>query len=203
MRTQPRIGRLETGATRLCLSAISPPPFAFSRPSGGNFARADRITAGGISTVPVELLRGADGVHNSSAASRPFWGIRSIGHISLDLKSRGKNCQENCQEKRVVEGSRDLPRLVDFLSKSAIFASFIEQNQPIPTTGSSTFSPVFSGFLPRFSPLSSPSDRKTVRKTHEEDPCGRPSCPVFLRIAPGLRAEGPGIGPMNSMAIRP
>ena len=84
----------------------------------------------------MELLRGADGVHNSSAASRPFWGIQSIGRISLDLKSRGKNCQENCQEKRVVEGKRDLPRLVDFLSKSAIFVSFIEQNRPIPTTGS-------------------------------------------------------------------
>ncbi len=139
------------------------PPFAFSRPSGGNFARADRITAGGISTVPVELLRAADGVQTGSAASRPFWGIRSIGHISLDLKSRGKNCQENCQEKRVVEGRRDLPRLVDFLSKSAIFASFIEQNRPIPTTGSSSFSPAFKGFFAGFTPLENPTVRKTVR----------------------------------------
>ena len=45
-----------------------------------------------------------------------------------------------------MEGGGDLPRLVDFLSKSAIFASFIEQNRPIPTTGSSAFSPAFTGF---------------------------------------------------------
>ena len=38
-----------------------------------------------------------------------------------------------------MEGGGDLPRLVDFLSKSAIFASFIEQNRPIPTTGSKDF----------------------------------------------------------------
>ena len=51
----------------------------------------------------MELLRGADGVQNGSAASRPFWGIQSIGRISLDLKSWSKNCQE----KRVVEGPYD------------------------------------------------------------------------------------------------
>ena len=55
----------------------------------------------------MELLRGADGVQNGSAESRPFWGIQSIGGISLDLKSWSKNCQENCQEKRVVEGPYD------------------------------------------------------------------------------------------------
>ena len=51
----------------------------------------------------MELLRGADGVQNGNAASRPFWGIQSIGRISLDLKSWSKNCQE----KRVVEGPYD------------------------------------------------------------------------------------------------
>jgi hypothetical protein len=35
-----------------------------------------------------------------------------------------------------VEGERDLPRLVDLLSKSAIFSLFIGLNHPIPTTGS-------------------------------------------------------------------
>lgn len=134
MRTQPRIGRLETGATRLCLSAILPPVSLFAS-FWWNLRSGRQDHGRWNSTVPVELLRGADGVHNSSAASRPFWGIQSIGRISLDLKSQGENCQENCQEKRVMEGGGDLPRLVDFLSKSAIFASFIEQNRPIPTTG--------------------------------------------------------------------
>jgi len=46
-----------------------------------------------------------------------------------------------------------LVKLVDFLRKSAILASFIERNRPIPTTGSSAFSPVFTGFFTGFTPL--------------------------------------------------
>jgi len=75
-----------------------------------------------------------------------------------------------------MEGGGDLPRLVDFLSKSAIFASFIEQNRPIPTTGSSAFSPAFAGFFKGFTSLKSPTVRKTVRR----NPAGRPSSTLLV-----------------------
>ena len=54
----------------------------------------------------------------------------------LSLRPQVKKCQVKCQVKRVMEGGGGSPRLVDFLSKSAILNPFIELNRPIPTTGS-------------------------------------------------------------------
>ena len=68
----------------------------------------------------------------------------------LSLRPQVKKCQVKCQVKRVMEGGRGLPRLVDFLSKSAILNQFIGLNRPIPTTGFPLFSPAFTGFLKAF-----------------------------------------------------
>lgn len=92
-----------------------------------------------------------------------------------------------------MEGGGDLPRLVDFLSKSAILALFIEQNWPIPTTGSSSFSPAFTGFSKGFTLLKGQLSVSCQEIPHQEivfDLLRSPSC---ARVAgPGSTVKGSG-----------